>query len=90
MRLVKAAQRYGGFTINPHLYRHLAAYFYVDDHPGDYETVRRLLGHKSLETTLMFYADFERLAASRRFAENVLERRLKATTGKSRTAVTAP
>ena len=87
---VKAARRHGGFTINPHLYRHLAAYFYLPDHPGDYETIRRLLGHKSLETTLMFYADFERLTASRRFAENVLERRLKATTGKSRTAATAP
>ena len=90
MRLVGAARRHGGFTINPHLYRHLAAYFYLPDHPGDYETIRRLLGHKSLETTLMFYADFERLTASRRFAENVLERCLKATTGKSSPAAKAP
>ena len=63
--------------MNPHLYRHIAAYFYLEAHPYDYETVRRLLGHRSIETTMMFYADLDRVMASRRYAEHILERRQK-------------
>jgi len=35
--------------------RHLAAHLYLLANPGDYETVRRLLGHKNIETTIRFY-----------------------------------
>ncbi len=65
--------------MNPHLYRHLAAFFYLQANPGDYETVRQLLGHKALSTTVMFYADFERYAAVRHYNSTILERRAELT-----------
>ncbi len=40
------------------------------------ETVRRLLAHRSLATTTLFYSDMDRFMASRRYAEHILERRL--------------
>ena len=71
-QLVGAVQRTVGIRINPHLYRHIAGYFYLSHHPGDYETLRRLLGHKSVETTMTFYAEFDGLFARRKYA-NLLE-----------------
>ncbi len=71
-QLQAAVKRHTGLVVNPHLYRHAAALFYLERHPGDYETVRRLLGHKSLETTVSVYADFERYAATRAYSEHIL------------------
>jgi site-specific recombinase XerD len=45
-----------GLKINAHLFRHISALLYLCHHPGDYETVRRLLGHKSVATTIACYA----------------------------------
>jgi hypothetical protein len=36
----------------------LAAFLYLQRNPGHYEPVRQLLGHKSLQTTINFYAGF--------------------------------
>lgn len=57
-QLTKAVKRLSGITINPHLYRHIAGYLYLRAHPGEYETVRLLLGHASVDTTIMYYAGF--------------------------------
>jgi integrase len=56
-----------------HQFRHLAAWIYLRAHPGDYETVRRLLGHKNVATTIRFYQEMEKLTASRRYNEIVTE-----------------
>ena len=56
-----------GIHLNLHLFRHLAAFIYLKRHPGDYETVRRLLGHKSIRTTTMFYTGLEHRDAFARF-----------------------
>ncbi len=61
--------------VNPHLYRHISAFFYLQAHPGDYETVRRLLGHRSVDTTMNFYAEFDGLAARRLYSQHILERK---------------
>ncbi|SDJ37577.1 site-specific integrase [Lutimaribacter saemankumensis] len=45
-----------GLTVNTHLFRHIAAYLYLREQPGDFETVRRLLKHRRLQTTMDFYA----------------------------------
>ena len=74
-QLCGAVFRHTGLTVNPHLYRHIAAFFYLQANPGDYETVRRLLGHKSVETTIMFYAEFERYPALRQYNDCILRRR---------------
>lgn len=64
-----------GLDVNLHLFRHIAAKLFLDDHPGEYEVVRRLLGHKRIETTIAFYAGAETAAAVRRYDDHILERR---------------
>ncbi len=71
-QLTKAVSRLTGININLHLYRHIAALIYLDRHPGQYETVRVHLGHKSIETTMMFYAAFSDTNARRHVADTIL------------------
>ena len=40
---------------------------FLEAHPGAYEDVRRLLGHKSMQTTINFYAGLEATAAINRY-----------------------
>ena len=64
-----------GVDFHPHLFRHLAAGLYLDENPGAYEEVRRLLGHSRIETTIQFYAGAETKAAVRRYDAMVLRLR---------------
>ena len=56
-----------GLDLNVHAFRHLAAMLFLRAHPGEYETVRLLLGHKSLETTVRTYCGMEQADALRRY-----------------------
>ena len=58
--------------MTPHQFRHLAAKLYLDAHPGDYETVRRLLGHRSVATTTSFYYELSSMMANQRYGELVM------------------
>jgi hypothetical protein len=40
-------------------------------HPGDLDTVRRLLGHKSINTTLRAYANLSTKLAFQRYDETI-------------------
>lgn len=62
-----------GLTVNVHLFRHIAAKMWLDAKPGQYEALRRLLGHKELSQTINAYAGFEAGTATRLFAD-VIER----------------
>jgi hypothetical protein len=64
-----------GFTVNPHLFRHIGALIYLNLNPGGYEVVRRVLGQKRMETTSKFYAGLETLAAARHFDQEILKLR---------------
>jgi|HubBroStandDraft_6_1064221.scaffolds.fasta_scaffold1572640_1 integrase len=44
-----------GIRVTPHQFRHLAAAFILEKDPANYEFVRRVLGHKNLQTTINFY-----------------------------------
>jgi integrase len=74
----QVTKKYVGVEINPHLFRHIAAKLYLDRNPGDYETIRRVLGHTSLSTTVKFYAGMETGAATRRYDEAILSYRARA------------
>lgn len=63
----KVIQQETGLRVYPHLMRHFAANLYLTEHPGAFETVRRLLAHKSLSTTTRSYVNFEDAAAVRLF-----------------------
>jgi len=60
-----------GLTITPHQFRHAAAYIMLKADPGNYELVRRVLGHRSSATTRNFYIGLESLEANRLFGEMV-------------------
>jgi integrase len=61
--LVKSyALKRAGVVLTPHQYRHLNAKIVLDAHPGAFEAVKQLLGHKSLKTTLI-YAGIDRRRA---------------------------
>jgi integrase len=66
-----------GLTINPHLFRHLAAMLWLNAHPGAYEAARRLLGHSRLSSTLNQYTGLETATAARLFAEVIDARRVE-------------
>jgi integrase len=68
-------KRETGLVMNPHLFRHLGAHLFLERHPGSYEEVRRVLGHKKIDTTIENYAGLETAAAVRRFDDVILERR---------------
>jgi integrase len=60
-----------GLIMNVHLFRHVCAYLFLKAHPGEYETVRLLLGHSSLAVTVRAYCGLERDDAVRRY-DNLL------------------
>ena len=61
-----------GFHMVPHQFRHAAAAWLLLANPGNYEAVRRLLGHKQLQTTINFYVGLESIAAARQYQEMLL------------------
>jgi integrase len=73
--ITEAGRQYLGVEINPHLFRHLAAKLYLDEHPGGYEVVRRTLGHNSLDTTSKFYAGQEAGRSIRHYDRTILKLR---------------
>lgn len=55
-----------------HRFRHAAAKIYLDRHPGEYEVIKQLLGHKDIRTTVAFYAGAESASAARHYARTIL------------------
>ena len=60
--------RFTGLTINAHLFRHAGAKIFLDQRPGQYEVVRQVLRHRSIETTTSFYAGAETRSAGQHYA----------------------
>ena len=54
-----------GIVLSSHQFRHLSAKVLLDAEPGSFETVRQLLGHKSLKTTVGAYAGIDSRRAAR-------------------------
>ena len=64
--------RHTGLRITQHFFRHAGAKLYLDARPGEYETMRRVLAHRSMETTVGYYAGLESAAAVRHFDRTIL------------------
>jgi integrase len=73
-QITERIQKAVGLRITVHQFRHAAAAIYLKHHPGDYEAVRRVLGHRSLTTTIKFYCGLETIAASEQFGRLIRER----------------
>ena len=61
-----------GIQITAHQFRHLAGKLILDRDQGAFEVVRRLLGHKSITTTMKFYAELSTRQAGDYYAETIL------------------
>ena len=58
-------KRRAGIVLTPHQFRHLSAKVLLDAEPGSFETVKQLLGHKSLKTTVAAYTGIDSRRAAR-------------------------
>ena len=74
-QLCRTVFRHTGLRVHPHLFRHIGAKLFLDNNPGAYEVVRRVLGHRSIETTTAFYTGLETAAAVRHFDAAILKLR---------------
>jgi site-specific recombinase XerD len=78
-QIKKFVRRECGLQVNMHLFRHFGAAHYLSDHPGDYGTMRLVLGHTSFDSTTRAYCGTETVAAMRQFDEHVLRLRAQLT-----------
>jgi integrase len=74
-QIVRTVFRYTGLRFNPHLFRHAAGKIFLDARPGQYEVLRRVLGHRAIATTTSLYAGAETRSAGSHFAAVIAERR---------------
>jgi integrase len=63
-----------GLRITVHQFRHAAATIYLQHRPGDYETVRRLLGHRNIMTTTNFYCGLQTMQATEQFGRLIRQK----------------
>ena len=73
-QIVKRVEKSTGLRITVHQFRHAAGALILKHRPGEYELVRRVLGHKSLQTTIRFYLALETTQASEIFTDIVRHR----------------
>ena len=70
-----------GLQLSGHQFRHVGAKRILDAEPGNFETVRQLLGHASLQTTVAAYAGISSRRAARHH-QRLLEEALAMQTSK--------
>jgi integrase len=63
-----------GLRITAHQFRHAAAAIFLKENPGQFEIVRQLLGHRSIQTTMNFYVGLATIQASEIFGEIIKSR----------------
>ncbi len=68
-QITERIQKATGLRITVHQFRHAGAAIYLKDHPGHYEKVRQLLGHRDIQTTIKFYCGLETIAATEEFGK---------------------
>ena len=90
-QISRTIRAHTGLRVHPHLFRHIGAKLFLDANPGAYEVVRRVLGHRSIDTTTGFYTGLETAAAVRHFDKTILHlRRESSAEGYKRTKSNAP
>lgn len=80
--------KHAGIAANAHLFRHLAAKLILEAIPGAHETVREVLGQRSLMSTRI-YAGFDSVRAGKIF-QKILEDASKPRFSRSRSRVRNP
>jgi integrase len=70
----KRIQKETGMRITAHQFRHAAAALILRKEPGNYEFVRRVLGHLNVQTTIRFYIGLEGFQAGEEYGRMIEER----------------
>jgi len=70
-QITKRIQKATGLRITVHQFRHAAAALILRVKPGNYEFVRRILGHRNIQTTINFYIGLETAQATQEFGEMI-------------------
>lgn len=70
-QITKLIQKATGLRITVHQFRHAAAALILKAKPGNYEYVKRILGHRNIQTTINFYVGLETTQASQEFGEMI-------------------
>lgn len=74
-QITERIQKATGLRVTVHQFRHACAAIYLKHRPGEYEVVRRLLGHRNIQTTLNFYCGLETTQASETFG-NIIRQQI--------------
>ncbi|MBO6899510.1 MAG: tyrosine-type recombinase/integrase [Shimia sp.] len=72
--MTECIKRETGLAMHPHLFRHLAAKLFLEVKPGQFEVVRQMLKHKTLQTTTDFYAETNNSYAHEHYDDVVLSK----------------
>jgi integrase len=72
-QITERIQKATGVRITVHQFRHACAAIYLQHRPGEYETVKRLLGHRNIQTTINFYCGLMTTQANAAFGKIVRE-----------------
>ena len=75
-QIAKGVYRETGVRMTVHQFRHAAGAIILTRRPGEYELVRRLLGHRNVQTTIKSYIGLDTIQASEIFTRLVIEHRL--------------
>jgi integrase len=51
----RLTMRYGGRRVNPHAFRDIVAFTWLEEHPADYLTLSKMLWHSNINTTIQIY-----------------------------------
>ena len=62
-----------GLRITTHQFRHAAGAIILMERPGEYELVRQILGHRSVQTTINSYVGLENIRGSEIFSKLVID-----------------
>jgi integrase len=70
-QITKRIYQATGLRMTVHQFRHAAGALILQRRPGEYELVRRVLGHRNVQTTINAYVGLENIQASEIFSEIV-------------------
>jgi integrase len=66
--------KHTGLRITAHQFRHAAAALILEKHPGNYELVRLILGHRNVQTTIKCYIGLKEVQATRIYGNLIRDR----------------
>ena len=71
-QITKRIHKATGLRMTVHQFRHAAGAIILQHRPGEYELVRRILGHRNVQTTINSYVGLENIQASEIFSKIVM------------------